>query len=164
MDTVSIVVCSHIDPVWLWDLSSGRRSWSNTITTALAMLRKNPDIIYTCSSAALYRWIEETNPAQFEEIRALEKAGRWEIAGGREVQSDTIVASVETLRRQGLSARAYFREKFGVNVRTIVAKGYDKEASCSQWYSPGGETKSYYDDNNMWTWNSQKRYDENAKR
>lgn len=118
MDTVSVIVCSHIDPVWLWNLSSGRRSWSNTITTALAMLRENPDMIYTCSSAALYRWIEETNPAQFEEIRTLVKEGRWEITGGWEVQSDALVASAEALRRQGLSARAYFREKFGVDVRT----------------------------------------------
>ena len=114
---ISVIVNSHMDPVWLWNLSSGRRAWSNTITTIVSLMKEFSKMTFTCSSAQLYRWIEKTNPALFADIRALIREGRWEIVGGWEVQSDVIVSSAESIRRQGLSGKEYFQDRFGVDVR-----------------------------------------------
>lgn len=115
---ISVIVKSHIDPVWLWNLSQGRRVWSNTVTTVVSLLKENPDMTFSCSTAQLYRWIEETNPSLFNEVKTLVEEGRWEIVGGWEVQSDAVISSGESLRRQGLSGKTYFMERFGIDVRT----------------------------------------------
>jgi alpha-mannosidase len=82
------------------------------------MMDRHPELKFTCSSSALYRWIEETDPALFRRIALLIEAGRWEPIGGWEVQSDAILAGTESLIRQGLSGRDYFRRKFGIEITT----------------------------------------------
>ena len=119
------VICnSHLDPIWLWNRRSGRSAWLNTMHSVVRMMREFPELKFTCSAAALYRWIEETDPALFAAIAKLVEARRWEIAGGWEVQSDAIVSRPEPLIRQALSAKDYFRRKFGVDVRI----GYNVDA------------------------------------
>lgn len=66
------VICnSHLDPVWIWNRSSGRSSWLNTMYAVTEIMQENPDLKFTCSAAALYRWVEETDPALFRRIAAL---------------------------------------------------------------------------------------------
>ncbi len=106
----------HIDPVWIWRRSSGRNAWVNTVTSTVKIMEEFPMVKFSCSSAALYRWIEETEPALFRKIAKLVEAGRWEIVGAWEVQSDVILSRPEILLRQGETAKRYFREKFGKEV------------------------------------------------
>ena len=113
------VICnSHLDPVWLWNRSSGRSAWLNTMHSVARIMEEEADLKFTCSSAALYRYIEERDPALFNKIAAWVKCGRWEITGGWEVQSDVILSRPETLIHQALSAREYFCNRFGVEVKT----------------------------------------------
>lgn len=113
------VICnSHLDPVWLWNRSSGRSAWLNTMHSVTRIMDENPDLKFTCSSSALYRYIEECDPALFDRIATLVNAGRWEITGGWEVQSDVILSRPETLIHQAITAKEYFRKKFGVDVKT----------------------------------------------
>lgn len=113
------VICnSHLDPVWIWNRSSGRSAWLNTMHSVVRMMHDFMDLKFTCSSSALYRWIEETDPALFRKIAALAEAKRWEIVGGWEVQSDVIISRTEPLIRQALLGKDYFRRKFGVDVTT----------------------------------------------
>lgn len=113
---IHVIVNSHMDPVWLWNRSSGRRAWSNVVASVLRMMRRHDNITFTCSASTLYRWIEETDPKMFADIQSLVREGRWELIGGWEVQSDAIVASAESIRLQGKFGRRYFQEKFGVDV------------------------------------------------
>ena len=91
--TIHLIANSHIDPVWLWNRSSGRSSWGNTMHSVVRIMKKYPEMKYSCSSSALYRWIEETDRRLFQDIKALIQEKRWEIVGGWEVQSDTILFS-----------------------------------------------------------------------
>ncbi len=100
------VICnSHIDPVWIWRRSSGRTAWVNTAASVIGIMKDFPMVKFACSSAAMYRWIEETNPGLFEQIREMVMLGRWEIVGGWEVQSDVIIARPEMLIRQAEEAK-----------------------------------------------------------
>lgn len=112
-----VISNSHLDPVWIWRRRSGRTAWINTMHSVVRMMARHPEMKFTCSSAALYRWIEENEPGLFRSIARLVEEGRWEIVGGWEVQSDAIIARTEPLLRQGFSAKEYFRNKFGVDVR-----------------------------------------------
>ncbi|MBR4220028.1 MAG: hypothetical protein IKR81_02665, partial [Victivallales bacterium] len=104
--------------VWIWRRRSGRTAWTNTMHSVVRMMQAHPQLTFSCSTAALYRWVEDTEPALFREIAKLVEAGRWEIVGGWEVQADAIISSPEALIRQALSAKEYFRQKFGIDVRT----------------------------------------------
>ena len=77
------IICnSHLDPIWLWNRSSGKSAWLNTMHSVIRIMDENPDLKFTCSSTALYRFIEEIDLALFKRIAALVKKKRWEIVGG----------------------------------------------------------------------------------
>ncbi|MGH2542767.1 MAG: alpha-mannosidase, partial [Ardenticatenaceae bacterium] len=66
------------------------------------------------SSAAFYEWVEESDPAMFEEIKQRVAEGRWEIVGGWWIQPDCNIPGGESFVRQGLYGQHYFKVKFGV--------------------------------------------------
>ncbi len=113
-----IITNSHIDPIWIWNRSSGRCSWNNTIATVVRMMKLYPELKFSCSASTLYRWIEETDPRLFRDISALVGEKRWEVVGGWEVQSDAIISRTEPLLRQAQHGKRYFQDRFGVDVKT----------------------------------------------
>ena len=130
VERLHVISNSHIDPVWLWRRRCGRAEWLNTCWSVVNVMRENPDITYSCADSALYKWIEACDSALFTAIKELVAAGRWEIVGGWVVQSDAILASGESLIRQGLHGKRYFQKTFGVDVKV----GYNPDAFG---HSPG---------------------------
>lgn len=108
---------AHLDPVWLWDWREGRDEAFNTCWAAVERLRETEDYIFTRSSAAVYKWIEEGALELFEEIQRHVAEGRWSIVGGWWVQPDCNIPCGESFVRQALYGKRYFQEKFGVDVR-----------------------------------------------
>jgi alpha-mannosidase len=99
-------------------------AFAATCRSALDRMDESPEFIFTCSSAAHYRWIEETDPALFGRIQARAREGRWAIAGGWWVQADCNLPSGEGFARQALLGQRYFLERFGRIART----GYSPDA------------------------------------
>lgn len=114
---LNVIANTHMDPVWLWDRSAGRNSWNSTIQSVVRMMTDFPEITFSCSTTAMYRWIEETDTGLFTEIQELVRQGRWEIVGGWEVESDTIISRYQTLIKQAEYGKSYIRDRFGVDVR-----------------------------------------------
>jgi alpha-mannosidase len=112
--TLHLICQSHIDPVWLWPRRDGFAEALTTLQSAVDQMREFPEMRYTCSQAAFYRWIHDVDPRLFRQIRTLVEQGRWEVAGGWVVQADTILPSEVSLRAQGQLAQAWFREHLGV--------------------------------------------------
>ncbi|GIO64279.1 alpha-mannosidase [Paenibacillus cineris] len=108
---------AHLDPVWLWQWQEGFQEAKATFRSALDRMKESEDFIFTSSSAAMYEWIENNEPAMFEEIRARVKEGRWNIVGGWWIQPDCNIPGGESFVRQGLYGQRYFKEKFGVTAK-----------------------------------------------
>lgn len=108
---------SHIDAVWLWDKEETKRVCQSTFKMILDLLDERDDFYYTQSTAQFYEWIEEENPEIFERIKQHVKSGKWEIVGGMWVESDCNLPSGESLVRQILYGKKYFKDKFGVDVK-----------------------------------------------
>lgn len=109
------IICqAHLDPVWLWTWRDGFAEVLTTLQSAVDRLREFPDLRYTCSAAYAYRWVKETDPRLFRDIRTFIEEGRWEVVGGWVVQADTLHPSEFSLRRQGVLAQDWFRENLGV--------------------------------------------------
>jgi alpha-mannosidase len=102
---------------WLWLWPETVDVCIRTFTQALRFMNEFPDFHFSQSQASTYVAVEEAKPALLDEIRQRVKEGRWEITGGTWVEGDMNMASGESIVRQILYAKRYFREKFGVDVR-----------------------------------------------
>ncbi|MCL5270827.1 MAG: alpha-mannosidase, partial [bacterium] len=114
---VHLIGNAHLDPVWLWRWTEGCQEARATFRSALDRMNEFPDFIFTCAQAALYQWIEEIDPAMFEEIRARVREGRWVIAGGWWMQPDCNIPGGESFARQALYSQRYFQSRFGARAR-----------------------------------------------
>lgn len=122
--TLHMIGNAHIDPVWLWRWQEGCHEVLASFRSALDRLNEDPDFLFVSSSAAFYAWVEQIEPAMFEEIRARVREGRWEIVGGWWIQPDCNIPGGESFVRQGLYGQRYFREKFG----TVARVGYNVDS------------------------------------
>jgi alpha-mannosidase len=108
---------AHIDPVWLWQWQDGFHETKATFRSALDRMNEYPDFIFVSSSAAIYEWVEHSDPAMFAEIQRRVAEGRWKIVGGWWIEPDCNIPSGESFVRQGLYGQRYFMEKFGVTAK-----------------------------------------------
>jgi alpha-mannosidase len=107
---------AHIDLAWLWPLEETRRKARRTFYTVTGLMDRYPDFHFNQSSAQVYSWIEQDDPALFEKIRTQVKAGRWEPIGGMWVEPDGNLLSGESWVRQLLFGQRYFESRFGRRV------------------------------------------------
>ena len=109
---VHLIGNAHLDPIWLWRWQEGCGEVLQTFRSALDRLNEYPDFVFTCSSAAYYKWVEEIDPDMFEEIRERVIEGRWVPVNGWWVQPDCNMPSAESFARQALYSQLYYNEKF----------------------------------------------------
>jgi alpha-mannosidase len=108
---------AHIDPVWLWQWQEGYHETIATFRSALDRMKEYPEFVFVSSSAAIYAWVEESDPAMFDEIKQRVAEGRWKIVGGWWIEPDCNIPGGESFVRQGLYGQHYFKEKFGVTAK-----------------------------------------------
>jgi len=104
---------AHIDVAWLWQLGHTRRKCGRTFSNVLRLMEQYPDYHFTQSQPQLYKYTEQHYPEIFEGIKARVKEGRWELIGGTWVEPDCNATGAESLARQFLLGRTYFRKHFG---------------------------------------------------
>ena len=100
--TIYCIGNAHIDPVWLWTWQEGFAEIKATFRSALDRIRDFADFVFTCAGASYYQWVEENEPAMFEEIQREVARGRWVLAGGMWLQPDCNAPCGESFVRQGL--------------------------------------------------------------
>ncbi len=113
MKQLHLICNAHLDPVWQWDWNEGATAALATFYAACEIAEEY-DYIFCHNEALLYEFVETYDPALFERIRGLVKAGKWHIMGGWYVQPDCNIPSGEGFVRQIESGLTYFKEKFGV--------------------------------------------------
>ena len=113
MKQLHLICNAHLDPVWQWDWNEGATAALATFYAACEIAEEY-DYIFCHNEALLYEFVETYDPALFERIGGLVKAGKWHIMGGWYVQPDCNIPSGEGFVRQIESGLSYFKEKFGV--------------------------------------------------
>lgn len=110
---------SHIDLAWLWPIRETRRKGLRTFVNAIKNMEKYPGYIFGASQPQLYRWVKEDSPALYEKVREKIAEGRWELQGCMWVEADTNLPSGESLVRQILYGKRFFKEEFGCEIDTL---------------------------------------------
>jgi alpha-mannosidase len=111
---------AHIDVAWLWTLGQTRRKAGRTFHTALRLMEQFPDYHFTQSQPQLYDYIQMDYPGLLDAIKQRVSEGRWEVLGGMWVEADCNLSGPESLARQFLLGRTFFREHFGADAESPV--------------------------------------------
>jgi len=115
---IDLVGYAHTDLSWLWPRSETiHEILPRTIESVLKMMQEHPGMVYAQSAAQSYKWTERYYPDLFAQISKKIATGEWEVVGGSWTEHSTNIPSGESLVRQHLYAKRYFKEKFGVDVK-----------------------------------------------
>ncbi|MBE6590262.1 MAG: alpha-mannosidase, partial [Ruminococcaceae bacterium] len=110
---------THIDCAWLWTLRQTREKVQRSFATVLELMRRYPEYKFMSSQALLYKNLKEEAPALYEEVRERIREGRWECEGAMWVEADCNLSSGESLVRQVLYGKRFFKQEFGVDNRVL---------------------------------------------
>jgi alpha-mannosidase len=110
---------THIDVAWLWTLAQTREKVQRSFSTVLALMKKYPEYKFMSSQAQLYKYLKEECPELYAEVKEMVKAGRWEVEGAMWVEADCNLCSGESLVRQVLYGKNFFKEEFGVDSKVL---------------------------------------------
>ena len=117
---ISAIGHAHIDVAWLWTLAQTRQKAGRTFHNVLRNMEKFPDFVFGQSQPQLYDYIRQDFPELFQAIKARVKDGRWETLGGMWVEADCNLSGPESLARQFLLGRNFYKEYFGEGVDSPV--------------------------------------------
>lgn len=104
---------AHLDTAWLWPLAITRKKMAHTTSTQLGLMERYPEYVFVHSQASQYEWLEKEYPVLFERVKKAVARGQWEPVGSMWVEADCNLTGAESLIRQFLYGRQYFRKHFG---------------------------------------------------
>ncbi|MCP4514477.1 MAG: alpha-mannosidase, partial [Delftia sp.] len=111
---------AHIDVAWRWTLGQTRRKVERTFYNVVRLMEQFPEFRFSQSQPQLYDYVRQDYAALFESIRQRVRQGRWEVLGGTWVEMDCNITGAESLARQFLLGRSFFREHFGPGAESPV--------------------------------------------
>ena len=110
---------AHIDVAWLWPLAETERKCVRTFSTQLALMDQYPEYKFFQSQPQLYMKVKEKYPNLYEKIFEAVERGQWLPEGGAWVEPDTNLTSGESLIRQLIHGKRFFKESFGVDSKLL---------------------------------------------
>ncbi len=117
--TVTCIGHSHIDLAWLWRYKHTREKGVRSFNTVNRMLKQHPDYLFMQSSPQLYASLKEDDPELYKQITLWIQEGRWEASGAMWVEADCNIPSGESLARQLIYGKKFFREEFGLDSKYL---------------------------------------------
>ncbi len=104
---------THIDVAWWWTVAQTREKVVRSFATVLKLMEEFPSYKFMSSQPVLYYFLKQRYPEIFEKIKARVAEGRWEVEGGMWLEADCNLTSGESLVRQFLHGKRFFKEEFG---------------------------------------------------
>ena len=109
-----VVGTSHLDSQWNWTVQDSIRSFvPATFFENFKRFEKYPNYTFSYEGAIHYMWFKEYFPEYWPTMQKYVREGRWRVAGNWINAVDVNVPSPESLMRQALYAKRFFRNEFG---------------------------------------------------
>lgn len=110
---------THIDVAWWWTVAQTREKVGRSFATVLKLMDEYPNYKFMSSQPQLYAFLKERYPELYEKVKQRIKEKRWEPEGGMWVEADCNLTSGESLVRQFMHGKRFFKEEFGVDNRIL---------------------------------------------
>jgi alpha-mannosidase len=112
--TVYVVGYAHLDTQWRWEYPTTIGTYiKNTMRDNFALFEKYPHYVFNFSGANRYRMMKEYYPADYERVKKYVASGQWFPAGSSMEENDVNSPNAESIIRQILYGKEYFRKDFG---------------------------------------------------
>lgn len=109
---VTMLGHTHIDVAWLWRLRHTREKTARSFSTVNRLMEKYPEYVFIQTQPQLYDYLKEDYPDIYEHIKRRVAEGRWEPSGAMWVECDCNLASGESIIRQILVGKNFFKKEF----------------------------------------------------
>lgn len=103
---------THIDVAWMWTLAVTEDKAVRSFSTVLELMDQYPEYIFMSSQPQLYKYVKKNAPDVYARIKERVKEGRWEVEGGMFLEADCNIPSGESLVRQFVYGKRFFKEEF----------------------------------------------------
>ena len=110
---------AHLDLAWLWPMAETHRKTSRTFAAQLRLMEEYPEYKYIQSQPAAYVMCREHYPELYSRIKQAAKKGQWIAEGAMWVEPDTNMTSGESLVRQVIHGKRFFKDEFGVDSQLL---------------------------------------------
>jgi alpha-mannosidase len=110
---------THIDIAWWWTVAQTKEKVARSFATVLKLMDEYPDYKFMSSQPQLYIFLKARYPDLYEKIKERVSEGRWEPEGGMWLEADCNLTSGESLVRQFLYGKRFFKDEFGVDCRVL---------------------------------------------
>lgn len=110
---------THIDVAWWWTVAQTREKVARSFATVLKLMDEYPSYRFMSSQPQLYQFLKERYPELYARVKARVLEGRWETEGGMWVEADCNLTSGESLVRQFLHGKRFFKEEFNIDNRVL---------------------------------------------
>ena len=110
---------THIDVAWWWTVAQTRGKVARSFATVLEFMEEYPEYRFRSSQPQLYAFLKQRYPELYARVKERVAEGRWEPEGGMWLEADCNLTSGESLVRQFLHGKAFFRDEFGVENRVL---------------------------------------------
>jgi len=112
--TLYVVPYAHLDTQWRWDYPTTIDEYlPSTLRENFALFEKYPNYVFNFSGANRYRMMKEYYPEDYATLKKYVAAGRWFPSGSSMEENDVNAPSAESLIRQVLYGKQFFRAEFG---------------------------------------------------
>ena len=110
---------THIDVAWWWTVAQTKEKVGRSFATVLKLMDEYPEYKFMSSQPQLYVFLKARYPELYAKIKERVKEKRWEPEGGMWVEADCNLTSGESLVRQFLFGKHFFKEEFGIDNRIL---------------------------------------------
>ncbi len=110
---------THIDVAWWWTVEQTREKVGRSFATVLKLMEEYPGYKFMSSQPQLYAFLKERYPELYAKVKERVMEKRWEPEGGMWVEADCNLTSGESLVRQFMYGKRFFKEEFGVDNRIL---------------------------------------------
>ena len=117
--SVSAIGHAHIDTGWLWPVRETVRKCARTFATQLNIIDSYPNYIFGASQPQHYQFMKDHYPEIYDRIKTAVKNGNWECQGGMWVEADCNLISGESMVRQFIHGKNFFKDEFDVVVDNL---------------------------------------------
>ncbi len=106
---------SHIDLAWLWPQEETWHKVARTYANQLALMDEYPEYRFLLCEPKLLDMLREQHPEIWQRVQEAFRRGQIDVDGAFYIECDTNIPSGESLIRQLIRGKRWFREHFGAD-------------------------------------------------
>lgn len=112
---IHLIGHAHLDVAWTWTLPETIKKCGRTFSTVLRLMEEFPELKFSQSQPVLYDFTKTHYPELYKQIKQRILEGKWEPLGAMWCESDCNLPNGESLIRQILFGKQFFKKEFGID-------------------------------------------------